>query len=205
MLRHYLTSFLNSTLKWPPQQFRKFWIDWEVSTKMTDMPTSQTRIQLYSCADESVQNMIINTCPKFFTTNLDRLLPIIEALVTQKSNPMVRQVTFTSMSQHEDWPIQKYIVRLRAMATDYNFSCPHCEYDVSDIYIKDQCHAETFESALWDQTPMTDTLDVATIRILMYLRQKKSWLHGPTEVILILPPLLLATITFLNKNPVKSA
>ena len=53
---------------------------------MTDMQTSQTSIQLYSCADESVQNAIINTYPKFFTTNPDKLLEMIVALVTQKSN-----------------------------------------------------------------------------------------------------------------------
>ena len=66
---------------------------------MTDMPTSQTSIQLYSCADESVQNAIINTYPKFFTTDPDKLLEMIVALVTQKSNPKVHQIIFASMSQ----------------------------------------------------------------------------------------------------------
>ena len=47
--------------KMTPQQFRKFRINWEVFIRMTDMPTSQTSIQLYSCADESVQNAILNT------------------------------------------------------------------------------------------------------------------------------------------------
>ena len=74
---------------------------------------------------------------------------------------------------------------LRAIGTDCNFSCPHCEHDLSDIYIKDQfirgianealqtnllaksdmlksfvqhiCHAEAFESVLQNQTAMTDT------------------------------------------------
>ena len=155
---------------------------------------------------------------------------MIEVLVTQKSNPMVRQITFTSMSQHEDEPIQQYLVCLRTTASDCNFSCPYCEQ--SDIYIKDQfirgiannavqtdlltkarvlmsleqnvCHTEAFESALQDQTSMTDTSDIATIRMSTYRRQKKG-LHGSTGVILILAVLLLAIITFLNKNPVKSA
>ena len=121
-----------------PQQFRKFQIDWEVFTRLTDMPTSQTSIQLYSCADESVQNTIINTYPKFFTTDLDRLLEMIEALVTQRSNPMVHQITFTSMLQDEDKPIQQYLVHVRVTATDCNFSYPCSEHDLSDIYIKDQ-------------------------------------------------------------------
>lgn len=185
-----------------PQQFRMFRIDWEVFAKMTDMPTSQTNIQLYSCADESVQNAIINTYPKFFATDPDKLLEMTEALVTQKSNPMVHRITFASISQHEDESIQQYLVRLRSTATDCNFSCPHCDHDLSDTYIKDQfirgiandtlqtdllakarllksldqnvCHAEAFESALRDQTAMNDTPDIATVRMSMYRRQKKK-------------------------------
>ena len=185
-----------------PQQFRKFQIDWEVFTRMTDMPTSQTSIQLYSCGDESVQNMIINTYPKFFTTDPDRLLEMIEALVTWRLNPMVHRITFASISQHEDEPIQQYLVRLRAMATDCNLLCTCCEHDLSDIYIKDQfirgianntlktdllakawmlksldqnvCHAEASESALRDQTAINDTSDIATIQMSMYCRQKKN-------------------------------
>ena len=162
---------------------------------MTDMLTTQTNIQLHSCADESVQNVIINTYHKFFTTDPDRLLEMIEVLVTQKSNPMVYRITFASMSQHENEPIQQYLVHLRATAADSNFSCPCCEHDLSDIYINDQsireiandalqtnllaksldqnvCHAEEFELALQGQTTMTDTSDIATIRMSTYCRQK---------------------------------
>ena len=37
-----------------PQQFRKLRIDWYVFNRITDMPTSQTNTQLYSCAGGSV-------------------------------------------------------------------------------------------------------------------------------------------------------
>ena len=70
-----------------PQQLRKFRIDWEAFTRIANMPISQTIIQLYSCADESVQNPIINTNPKFFTTDPDKLLEMIEALITQRLLP----------------------------------------------------------------------------------------------------------------------
>ena len=128
-----------------------------------------------------VQNTIISTEP-------DRLLEMIDVLVTLKSNPMVHQITFSSMSQHEDKPIQQYLICLRAMATDYYFSCPHCEHDpsVKNQFIRgiandtlltnlrararvlkslnqNVCHAEAFELALQDQTAMTDTSDIATI------------------------------------------
>ena len=100
---------------------------------------------------------------------------MIEVLVTWRSNPMVHWITFSSISQHEDEPIRQYLVHFRATATDCNFSCPCCEHDLPNIYIKDQfirgiannalqtdlrakarmlksldqniCHAEEFESA----------------------------------------------------------
>ena len=117
-------------LEMTSQQFRKFRIDWEVFTRITDMPTSQANVQLYSCADESAQNAIINTYPNFFTT---KLLEITEALVTQKSNPMVHRMIFASISQQEDESIQQDLVCLRSTAIDCNFSCPHCDHDLSDI------------------------------------------------------------------------
>ena len=87
-----------------PLQFRKFWIYCEVFTGMTDMPTSQTSIQLYSCADESVQNAIINTYTKFFTIDPDKLLEMIVGLVTQKSNPMVHRWKWeTTLGCHSSW------------------------------------------------------------------------------------------------------
>ena len=89
-----------------PQQFRKFRIDWDVFTKMTKMPSSQFNIHVYNCADEAVQNVIINTHPNFFTTDPDKLLDMVEALVTQRSNPIVHRLAFASMSQDESEPIQ---------------------------------------------------------------------------------------------------
>ena len=97
------------------------------------MPSSQANIHLYNCADEAVQNVIINTHPNFFTTDPDKLLDMVEVLVTQRSNPIVHRLAFACMSQDKDEPIQNYLVHL-----DCNFTCPLCEHDLSDIYIKDQ-------------------------------------------------------------------
>ena len=36
------------------QQFWKFRIDWDIFTKITSLPTAQTNIQLYYCANEAV-------------------------------------------------------------------------------------------------------------------------------------------------------
>ena len=105
---------------------------------MTNMPSSQFNIHLYNCADEVVQNAVINTHPNFFTTDPDKLLDMVEALVIQRLNPIVHRLAFASMSQDEGEPIQNYLVRLKALAVDCSFSYPTCEHDLSDIHIKDQ-------------------------------------------------------------------
>ena len=112
------------------QQFRKFKIDWDVFTQMTNMPPAQTSIQLYNCADDAVQNAIINTHPTFFSEDPDRLLEMVEALVTQKSNPMVHRLLFASMSQASEESIQQFVVRPKGAAQDCNFSCICCNYDL---------------------------------------------------------------------------
>ena len=66
---------------------------------MTNMPSSQANIHLYNCADEAVQNAIIDTHPNFFTTDPDKLLDMVEVLVTQRSNLIVHRLAFASMSQ----------------------------------------------------------------------------------------------------------
>ena len=131
---------------------------------------------------------INNTYPKFFINDPDRLLDMIDALVIRRSNPMVHRITFVSISQHEDGPIQQYLVCFRTTATDLNFSCLRCEHDLSDICIKDKfirgiandalqinllakagvlksldqnvSHAKAFLSARQGQIAINDTSDV---------------------------------------------
>ena len=125
---------------------------------------------------------------------------MVEVLVTQRSNPIVYHLAFASMFQDKDEPIQNYLVCLRAIAIDCNFTCPMCEYNLSNIYIKDQIiqgianntlqadllaktgmlksleqnirHAEAFESALRDQNSMAGTSDVASAQLSTYRRHK---------------------------------
>ena len=187
-------------LEMTSQQFRKFQIDWEVFVKITNTPESLTNIHLYNCANEETQNAIISTHPDFFSTDPSKLLRMLKTLVTRRSNPIVHRLTFASMSQSEDEPIQSYLVRLRATALDCNYMCPACEHDLLDMYIKDQLikrvasdalqadllakagllktleqnisHAEAFESALRDQMSMSSTSDIAQMS--MYRRQKSN-------------------------------
>ena len=95
-------------------------------------------IHLYNCADEAVQNAIINTHPNYFITDPDKLLDMVEVLVTQRPNPIAHCLVFASMSQDKDESIQNYLVCLRVIAIDCKFTCPSSEHDLFDIYTKDQ-------------------------------------------------------------------
>ena len=179
------------------QQFRKFRIDWEVYLRMTNMPPAQTNIQLYNCADEAVQTSIINTYLKFFSEEPNRLIGMLEALVTQKSNPMVHRLPFPSISQGPGESVQQFVVRLRGIAQDCGITCPICNHDLSDIYIKDQlikgtandvlqagllakaCSLKTLEeninyaeAALRDQAQMSGTLEMSALRASTYRKEK---------------------------------
>ena len=81
------------------QQSRKFRIDWYVFTRITNLPTAQTNIQLYNCADEAIQNSIINTYPDVSNISPNKLTDMLEVLVMRKSNPMVHRISFSSIAQ----------------------------------------------------------------------------------------------------------
>ena len=184
------------------QQFQKFRINCEVFVRMTNMPPAQTNIQLYNCADEVVQTSIINTYPKFFSEETNRLMGMLEVLVTQKSNLMVYRLSFASISKGPGESVQQFVVCLRGTAQDCDFTCPICNHDQSDIYIKDQLikgtindalqgdllakasslktleeninHAEAFEAALRDQAQTSGTLEMLALHASTYCKEKKS-------------------------------
>ena len=125
---------------------------------------------------------------------------MMEALVTQKSNPMVHRLSFASISQGPGESVQQFVVCLRGTAQDYDFTCPICNHDLSYIYIKDQLikntandalqadllakarslktleeninHAEAFETALRDQVRMSGTLEMSALRASTYHKEK---------------------------------
>ena len=190
------TKLLQLSLEMTSQHFQKFRIDWDIFTKMFNLPTAQTNIQLYDCASKAVQNSIINTYPEFFNTSPNKLLDMLEVLVTQKSNPMVHWISFSLIVQSGNESIQNYVVQLRSVAQDCCFICPNFNHDLSNVYIKDQyilgiadkalqvdmlakarllktleqniSHAEAFEMAMRDQNEISGALDIAGLQMSAY-------------------------------------
>ena len=187
-------------LEMTTQQFWKFRIDWDVFTMMINLPTAQTNVQLYNCANEAVQNSIINTYPDFFNTSPNKLLDMLKALVMWKSKPMVYRISLSSITQSDNETIQNYVVQLWSGAQDCDFICPNCHHDLSLIYIKDQfirgiandalqadmlakaeslktleqniSHTEAFEMAMWNQNEISSVSDRVGLRVSAYCQQR---------------------------------
>ena len=111
---------------------------------MTNMPSSQFNIHLYNCADEAVQNAIINTHPNFFITDPDNLLDMIEALI------------------------------IRGVANDALQADLLAKPGTLKTLEQNVRHAEAFESALRDQTSMDGASDTTTARLPTYHRKKEQ-------------------------------
>ena len=172
------------TLEMTRPQFRKFQQDWTVYKQITLLQPSQTTAHLYNACNEEVQTSLINTHPDFLKEVEDNALKLIESIVTIRSNPAVHRKAFAELVQEEGQAVKTYGVRLRSAATDCAFQCPGCQYDLSAINIKDQLirglnnsnlqaevlakanqlktledvesYAESFESALRDQTMLSN-------------------------------------------------
>ena len=54
------------------QQFWKFRIDWDIFTKMINLTTAQTNIQLYNCASETIKKFYYQYISEFFNTSSDK-------------------------------------------------------------------------------------------------------------------------------------
>ena len=84
----------------------------------------QTASQLYSSCDESVHNSIINTVENFFSLSEADILREIETIVTQKSNPSVHRMAFSSITQKDGESIQDFTIPLKSAVLDFEFTCP---------------------------------------------------------------------------------
>ena len=112
------TAKLNQIHSERIQQFQKFKIDGDVFTQISNLPLTQSNISQDNCADETVQNSIINTYLDSFNTDLSKLLDMLEVFVTQKWIPMAHRISFSSILHSETNQFKKYLIRLRCCRAD---------------------------------------------------------------------------------------
>ena len=183
-------------------EFRKFKVDWQVFKRRTRLPLEQVAVELYSACDNAVQNAIVNTCDDFFSLDEESIISLIEQIVTKRSNPAVHRLNFSKLVQAESESISDYLVRLKSTARDCEFSCPNCKFDLMPVNVKDQMirgihseilqtdilskastlksledivkHAESFESAVSDQSKLQDSGEAMRFRFKGKKQQKKQ-------------------------------
>ena len=135
---HIPSQFMKIPAAQPPRvlpdmthpQFRKFRTDWNVFKKITNLPDSQIHAQLYNSCDASVQNSLVNSVTNFFDLSETDLLQQLEIIVTKKCNPAIHRLTFSSLHQSETESIQDFVVRLKSISPDCEFTCPQCHHDL---------------------------------------------------------------------------
>ena len=149
---------------------------------MANLHSSQVNPHLYSACESDVQKALINTTSDFLRLSEAELLDEIEKIVTRRSNPMVHRVAFGDLNQSEGENVKDFVRHLQSAATDCEFSCVSCKYNLADIHIMDQLirgmsdkrlqadvlakaaslrtlesilnHTEAFETALYDQSQL---------------------------------------------------
>ena len=184
-----------------PAEFRKFRTDWTVYKSITQLPDDQKAPQLYTACDSEVQTCIVNTISDFFSKDEDDILNSIESIVTRQSNPAVHRLAFSNLCQSDGETVKSFLVRLKSSANDCAFECPSCQFNLSEVHIKDQLirgitnaslqtdilakstslktlddvlkHAEAFESAIHDQSMLAETSPAEVMRFSDY-RYKRS-------------------------------
>lgn len=134
-------------------QFRKLRTDWQVFKQITQLTGTLLNAQLYSSCDESVQNSILNTNSEFLELPEMEFLKLIEKIVTQRSNPTVYRMSFTSVTQTPEETIQQYLLRIKSIAPDCEFTCPNCNHDLQSLNVKDQ-----FVRGLFNETLQAEIL-----------------------------------------------
>ena len=139
-------------------QFRKFVIDWNVYKRMTNLPVDHVPSHLYSACDEVVQHSIVNCHPDFLDMDEDAILAAIENVVTKSAHPAIHRMNFGNLKQHDTESIKDFLVRLRSLVVDCEFSCPSCEFDLAEIHIRDQ-----FLRGLSSEILQTDLLAIPSV------------------------------------------
>lgn len=185
-------------------QFRLFKSDWDIFKELNPaLAATQLNVWLYQACDDTVRKTLLETVKDFKTMPESDLLQNIERIVTKHSNPWVHKMKFTDHMQQEGETIQDFVIRLKSLAIDCEFSCPSpdCDYDQTESRVLDQFlkglrnkqlqadilakstslqtleltvkHAESFEAAVSDQAIISN--DVANVaRLSDYQRNKRE-------------------------------
>ena len=138
-------------------EFCKFVIGWNVYNQMTGLPSSQVGPHLYNACNDPVEHGLVNLHLTFFDMDESAMLEVNEKIVVKCMNPVIHWMNCGNLMQSEGESIKDFLLRIRSLAVDCEFSCPACKTDISNINIKEQ-----FTHGLQNKTLQTDILAKGT-------------------------------------------
>ena len=110
----------------PPMLLSFMKTEWLMRFLLTPLPMNALQCtwwMLYNAYDETIQNNLVNTTTDFFSLPEHNLLDTLETIVAKKSNQAVYQLTFSSLFQSEGESVTDFVVWLKSISPDCEFSC----------------------------------------------------------------------------------
>ena len=74
----------------------------------------------------------------FFTFSEQNMTQTIGTTVTKHSSPAIHPLNFANLYQSERESMENFIVQLKSVAQDCEYSCPLRQADLQCIQVKDQ-------------------------------------------------------------------
>ena len=113
--------------------FSKDVADYQHLTKLTD---ERVVIQIRLNMDSTLKQVIDTNYPDWNRLTVPDAVAAIGSIVKKTSNPVVFQQEFHNLKQHEHENIKEFITRLKVLAVDCEFICPHDEtHDLTEYHI----------------------------------------------------------------------
>ena len=116
------------------------------------------------------------------------MLNVTEKIVTKTANPAVHWMNLGNLLQSEGESIKDFLMRIRSLAMDYEFSCLACKTDMSGINIKNQfirsLHNKTLQTDILAKAIQLKTIDdiIKHAEAFETALRNKSQLHSSAEV-----------------------
>ena len=119
-----------------PLEFRVFSKDVNDYKHLTELTDEQVVIQIRLNMDNSLKRVIDTNYPNWNQLSVTDAIEAVGSIVKKSSNPVVFQKEFHSLKQYDHENIKEFITRLRILAVDCDFICPHDQaQDLTEYHI----------------------------------------------------------------------
>ena len=106
---------------------------------LTNLTNEQVVIQVRLNMDNTLKRAVDSNFQNWNQLTVAQAIHGIETIVKKSSNPVVFQKEFHNTKQYEHEGIREYITRLKVLAVDCDFICPHePTHDLTEYHLIQQ-------------------------------------------------------------------